>query len=126
MSAGFPRADLDALRSARTVTIETSRSPAGRTRRTVIWLVVDPDDRVLVRSVRGERGRWYRDLLAHPSGAVVAGQLRVPARAELAGDADRVAACTRALELKYASAGASLASMLVPEVVAATLELHPV
>ena len=125
MTASFPAQLLEALRTASTVRIHTSRAPGEPTRRTTIWAVVDEADRVLVRSVRGDRGRWYRDLLAHPRGSLEAGGRTVEVTAEPASDPERVGACSRALSAKYARAAASLASMLVPEVVHATVELHP-
>lgn len=115
---------LAALAVARTVAIETSR-PQGPPRRTVIWVVVADPGRVFVRSVRGPRGRWYRDLVANPSGALIVDGTRVAVRAEAASDPEGVAACSRALEAKYARAGGSLASMLMPETLETTLELVP-
>jgi hypothetical protein len=124
VSASFAPLLLDELRTTSTVRIHTSRAPADPTRRAIIWIVVDESDRVLVRSVRGSRGRWYRDLVANPAGVLEVGRLRVDVTAEPASDPDRVEACSRALSAKYARAGASLASMLVPEILDATLELR--
>ena len=125
MSDTFTAAQLEAFRGANTVRIETHR-PMGRPiRETIIWLVVDATDRVLVRSVRGHRGRWYRELLGDPAGAVIVGSSRIQIRAEHANDADRVEACSAALTLKYARSGASLAAMLAADVLDDTLELHP-
>ena len=121
----FTDVDLDVLRAARTVAIETSAAPDTERHRAVIWIVVDDDDRVLVRSVRGRRGRWYRELVANPAGAVEAGGARLPIVAEVATDDERVRSCSDALSAKYRSAGGSLAAMLLPEVLDATLELRP-
>lgn len=117
---------LVALGEAREVIVETSHGPGQPVRETIIWVVVDDADRVLVRSVRGPRGRWYRELLANPWGALRIGASRVPVRAEHAGDPDRVASCTRALEMKYRSARASLAAMVRDDVLGSTLQLTPV
>ena len=122
---GFNGPILDALHEARTVRIETSRGPGSPVHRTIIWIVVDDAGRVLVRSYRGERGRWYRELLANPSGAIHLPRVRIGVRAEPAADPDRVAACSQALAAKYASSRASLASMLLDDVLATTLELSP-
>ncbi len=124
MSGAFTGPELEAMRTTGTVRIETRRAAAEPGRVTPIWIVVDAAGRVLVRSVRGRRGRWYRDLLAYPDGEVIAGATRIPIRAERAEDEDRIEACSRALEEKYPRAGASLASMLVPDVLETTLELH--
>jgi hypothetical protein len=125
VSDGFPAQLLEALRAARTVRIRTRRASEDARRETIIWLVVDDEDRVLVRSVRGARGRWFRDLRSQPMGVLIVGGAQVEVRAEPAADAERVDACSRALSEKYARSGASLASMLVPEVLEATMELQP-
>jgi hypothetical protein len=110
---------------AREVDIETRRSADGPVHRTVIWIVVDDDGRVLVRSVRGTRGRWYRELVAYPHGAIHVAGRRVPVRAERAADAGRIEACSEGLGRKYPTARASLAAMLVDDVLETTLELTP-
>ena len=125
MSAPFPASTLDALRSARTVVVETSGGADRPVHEAVIWIVVDPEDRVLVRSVRGQRGRWYRELVAHPVGALRTGETRAAVRAERATDPERIGACTAALAIKYRGSRASLASIVRDEVLDATLELHP-
>jgi len=90
--------------------------------RTIIWPVVDDRGRLFVRSVRGPRGRWYREALAQPLITIELGDLRLPVRAVPAGDPERVAACSAAYRAKY-PASASLASMLAPETLDTTLEL---
>lgn len=122
---GFAPVVLDALRIARTVEIETSAGPGRPVHRTVIWIVVDDEGRVFVRSVRGRRGRWYRELLANPSGAVHIAGTRIAASAEPAPHAARVAACSAALAAKYATSRGSLAAMVAADVLETTLELRP-
>jgi hypothetical protein len=114
-----------ALRTARTVRIETSATPDAPVHRATIWVVVDETGRVLVRSWRGARGRWYRELLANPHGELLVGSRRIQFRAGPADDPDRVEACSRGLREKYASSRQSLAGMLLPEVLPTTLELLP-
>jgi hypothetical protein len=121
----FDSATLDAFRRTDMVRIETSAGPGRRVHRTVIWIVVDDADRVLVRSVRGPRGRWYQRLLANRFGAVLVDGRRFEVHAEPARDAERVAACSAALEAKYPRPKGSLAAMLRDEVLDSTLELHP-
>lgn len=123
--SGFEPATLATLRDVRVIGIETSRSPGDPPRETLIWIVVDDAGRVFVRSVRGARGRWYRDLVANPLAALLLDGEPLGVRAEPAGDPERVEACSRAFEAKYPRAGASLASMLAPETLETTLELHP-
>ena len=117
----FSPADLELLRTAREVRVVTGK----QRHRTIIWVVVDDQGRVLVRSVRGARGRWYREAVAEPSVALEVGARLIPVRVELAGDADRIEAASQALRTKYARSRGSLAAMLVDEILPTTLELLP-
>jgi len=56
--AKFDADTLRDLRDLREVAIRTEKHPESAV---VIWVVV-ADDEVFVRSVRGGKGRWYRDL----------------------------------------------------------------
>ena len=103
------------------VEIETW-SMAGEPRRTIIWVVVD-DGRVYVRSVRGERGRWYREIRTEPHAALLVAGERVEVQA-VPVDEESIAACSAALERKYA-ADPALRSMLRPDVLSTTLRLDP-
>ena len=114
-----------ALRAARTVRLETSAAPGRPTHTAIIWVVVDQASRVLVRSWHGERGRWYRELRANPTGVVRVGTHRVTFIAELADDPERIEACSHGLREKYATARGSLTEMLLDEVLPTTLELTP-
>ncbi|HLA16081.1 MAG TPA: DUF2255 family protein [Candidatus Limnocylindrales bacterium] len=118
----FSRDDLDLLERIEEVRIETSR-PDGRRPRTIIWVMTDGDD-VFVRSVRGERGRWYRAALVDPQVTIHADDRSIAARAIPATDGDSIARCSAALERKYA-ADSSLASMLEPKTLGTTLRLEP-
>ena len=122
--SGFDAATLGDLEAARTARIETSAGTGRPVHLTTIWVVVDSERRVLVRSWRGERGRWYRELLANPQGALVIGKKRVAVRAQLASDRQRVESCSEGLRRKYAGSRGSLAQMLLPEVLSTTLELR--
>jgi hypothetical protein len=119
--SSYPADVLDALRGARQVRIVTG----GGRHTTIIWIVVDPQDRVLVRSVRGPRGRWYREALREGQAGLQIGKATLQTRVELADDPDRVEATSEALRQKYRTSGASLASMLREETLPTTLELHP-
>jgi hypothetical protein len=120
----FPADEAALLRDARLVEIETSRGGDAPIHRTVIWIVADEAGRAFVRSVRGERGRWYRELVANPHGAVHVGDRRVPVTAAPADEAG-VETTSRLLSEKYRTSRASLASMLRDDVLATTLELAP-
>jgi hypothetical protein len=116
----FEEADLARIAAAKEIEIET-HSSAGETHRTTIWVVVH-EGTVLVRSVRGARGRWYREALAQPRVAVHVDGRRIPATAVDASDPATVAACSEELRLKYR--GRSVDSMLTPEVLNTTLRLE--
>jgi hypothetical protein len=58
--ANFDANALRELRDAQEVAIQTEKHPKSAV---VIWVVV-ADDEVFVRSWRGAKGRWYRDLAA--------------------------------------------------------------
>jgi hypothetical protein len=122
--SGFDATTLRDLELARTVRIETSAGDGRPVHLATIWVVVDGERRLLVRSWRGERGRWYRELLANPTGALLIGRKRIAVRAELASDPARIEACNEGLRRKYASARGSLAQMLLPDALRATFELH--
>lgn len=113
-------ADLDLLDREREVDIETV-SVDGRTRRTVIWVVV-VDGVAYVRSYRAERGTWYQEIAAQPRATIVSGPRRIPVVAIPATDAVSVAACSRGFEEKYPGDQA-VAAMNRPEALATTLRL---
>jgi len=120
--AKFPPDVLAALAEREEVQIETGG------RRTIIWIVAH-GPHVFVRSVRGERGRWYQDLLAEPEATVYfRGKPKLPpvaVRAVHSPDPESVAACTKALEEKYRRFGASLKAMLEPKTLPTTFRLEP-
>lgn len=119
----FDPATLALLDSAIEVDIETAAGEAGARRRTIIWVVV-VDDQVLVRSVRGTRGRWYRDLQAAPEGMLHVEGRTFAFIVVAAVDKESVDRCSRALARKYA-ADPALRSMLRPDVLGTTLRLVP-
>ena len=118
----FSSDDLDLLAQEAEVDIETWPAP-GRARRTTIWIVV-VGGVPYVRSVRGSRGRWWRDLRAEPHGAIHAAGRRFEFLAVPADDTASIAACTTALEEKYAGVP-GLEPMIRPDVLSATLRLEP-
>jgi hypothetical protein len=112
------------LRAAREVRIETSRGEGAPVHRTIIWVVVDDADRVLVRTYLGPDSRWYREALASGRVRLVVGARAIDFGVERATDAERVAACSNGLRAKYRRS-ASLDAMLRDEVLGTTVELHP-
>lgn len=123
MPSGFPAAHLEALASAVEVEIETSPVGGEATHRTIIWVVVDGQD-AFIRSYRGHRARWYREALARPEVAVLAGECRIPARALPAPDERSVERASAGFERKYAGDPATPA-MLRSEILPTTLRLEP-
>lgn len=110
------------LDGIREIQLET-RGPAGEVHRTVVWVVVDAGE-VFVRSYRGPRARWYREILAGPGAALVLAGDRIPIAVEEATSPGDIARCSRVLESKYADESATPA-MLRPEVLDTTLRVLP-
>jgi hypothetical protein len=106
-----------------TVEIET-RSDKGNQHSVPIWIVV-VEGVPYVRSVRGPRGRWYRELLARGDGAIVAAGKRTAVRATQDTSAQAIEAVSAALRKKYRGSGQSLQSMLRPDVLDTTVRLDP-
>ena len=119
----FQGEDLAAIGAAEEIRIET-QAPGASAHRTIIWVVVDNGE-VFVRSVNGERGRWYREAKANPAVAIHLGGQRLPATAIPADDPDSIDRVSAALRSKYSRWGASLQSMLEPETLPTTLRLEP-
>ena len=118
----FEESELAAMAAAEEVEIET-RSQAGETHRTVIW-IVERDGTPYVRSYRGPRGRWFREASADPDVGIHVDGRRVAAKAVPATDPASVEACSDGLRAKYGSSQ-SLRAMLVDDVLPTTLKLVP-
>ena len=115
---------LERLRHEIEVDIETRATAEAQPHRTIIWVVVDAEDRVLIRSYRGAGARWYREATSGTPTALVIGDEVLPVTVEHARDEDRVQACSAELERKYAGDPATPA-MVRDEVLETTLELRP-
>ncbi|MDQ6673234.1 MAG: DUF2255 family protein [Chloroflexota bacterium] len=125
MTQSFDRDTLRLFDETAEIDIETSRGAGAPVHRATIWIVVD-GDAAYVRSVRGPAGRWYRELLANPRGAVHAGGATVPVQAYPSTDSATVARVSDALIRKYqARWPGPTASMLRDEVLPTTLRLEP-
>ena len=118
----FPDDVLELVDRELEVDIETV-SPTRGPHRTTIWAVV-ADRAVYVRSVRGDEGRWYRELVAEPKGALHVEGRRLPFMAVEASDPLSVEACSVALRRKYADDPAT-PTMVRPETLHTTLRLDP-
>jgi hypothetical protein len=121
-AGSFDAETLDLFDREEEVDIETTSAGPQR-RRTTIWIVV-ADGVPFIRSVRGERGRWYRELRARPEVALHVAGRRIPVHPVLADDAESIEACSRALSAKYGD-GPSTVAMLQPKTLGTTLRLEP-
>jgi hypothetical protein len=115
--------DADTLRDVRDrheVAIRTGRHPDSNV---VVWTVV-VGDAVFVRSARGAKGRWYRDLAGGDTATLEAGPRRLAVRATLVDDPTEIERVSGEYRRKYGSSP-YLQSVLRAEVVATTLRLEP-
>ena len=119
----FAADQLSTFAAADEVEIETRARPGSPVHRVIIWVVVD-DGEVYLRSVRGPRGRWFRELIAAAEGALHVAGIRHRVRAELAADDISIERCSRGLESKYARDPA-LRTMLRVETLPTTIRLEP-
>ena len=125
MNDTFGAEALRLLDETKEVRIETRRDSDSLEHRTIIWVVV-VDGEVFVRSVRGSRGRWYREISSNPEGALHVADDRIPVRATPAADDTTVDAVSAAIRAKYQkSSPASTEAMVRPETLATTLKLSP-
>ena len=123
--AGFDREILVALDRTEEVHIGTRQDASSPEHETVIWAVV-VDGYAFVRSVRGEKGRWYREASSNPDVTLSADDERVPVRAVPETDARTIERVSEAIREKYgASFPGPTAAMLREEVLATTLRLLP-
>jgi hypothetical protein len=119
----FPPDDLAVLGETEEIEIETRAASDASAHRTIIWIVTDGSD-AFVRSVRGARGRWYREAVAHPDVVIHAGGRRLPARAVPASDPQSIERTNKGLRDKYEGVP-GFREMLEPDVLDTTLRLDP-
>ena len=105
------------------VEIETRDADDAPMHRTTIWAAVEDGD-VYVRSVRGGKGRWYRDVIANPVASLNVEGESIPVRAVPAGDPESVGRATAGYRRKYSDSSA-LDSVLRDEILDTTLRLEP-
>jgi hypothetical protein len=113
---------LNQLAKTREIHIET-HSAAGRTHRTIIWVIV-VDHQVYVRSVRGRNGRWYQEIVANPSGAILVDGQRLAVHAVPVADEAVIARVSDEFLRKYRGSP-SANSMVRPHTLPTTLLLEP-
>ena len=116
---------LDALDRVEEVHIGTRRDASSPGHETIIWAVL-VDGGAFVRSVRGGKGRWYREASANPKVTLRVNDERVPVRAVPETDARTFGKVGKAIREKYeASHPGPTAAMLREEVLATTLRMLP-
>jgi hypothetical protein len=116
----FDADTLRALRDTEEVTIRTDKHPQTAV---VIWVVVT-DGEVFVRSARGAKGRWYRDLAAGGSATLEVAGRRLAVQATPATDQASIARASREYLSKYQSSP-YVQSVVRAEVLPTTLRLEP-
>lgn len=123
MNSTFAASDVALLRDEEEIEIETAAGDRGAAHRTIIWVVVDDRDRVLIRSYLGSAARWYREVTARPACRILVREHAIEAEAVPARDEERVTACTAGFGRKYAGQ-TSMRSMMRKHL-ETTLELVP-
>ncbi len=118
----FPELLLRRMDVAKEVEIET-RGADGAVHRVPIWIVV-VEGVPYVRSVRGEKGRWYRELLARRKSVLHVGSRKVAVRPVPVRGTAAIDEVSAALWRKYTKT-ASLFSMLRLVTLHTTLRLEP-
>jgi len=118
--AKFDADTLRQLRELAEVAIRTEKHPEVAV---VIWVIV-ADGEVFVRSVRGRKGRWYRDLATGGSATLEFGGRRLEVSALPASDADAIARASREYLRKYQPSPYAQ-SIVRAEVLPTTLQLEP-
>ena len=93
----FEDETLRALRDAHEIAIRTEKHPASAI---VIWIAV-ADEEVFVRSARGAKGRWYRDLLTDPRTTLEVVGRRLAVQAIATSDPQSIDRASRAYLRKY-------------------------
>lgn len=91
--------------------------------RTTIW-VVEVEDGIFIRSVRGNAGRWYQAITANPAALVTVDGQRIPVQAVPVTDDATMARVSEAYRQKYRTSP-YLPPMVHKETVPTTLRLEP-
>lgn len=119
MTNDFDPDTVTSLRDEQEVVIRTQAHPDTAV---PIWIVVSGSD-VFVRSVRGAKGRWYRDLAAGSPATLDVKGRRIPVRAAPATDTESITRASKEYSAKYRSSPYA-ASMVRDEVLPTTMRLY--
>ncbi len=118
--ARFDQETLRRLHDAREIAIRTDKH---RGTPVTIW-VVAPGSDVFVRSVRGPKGRWYKDLAKGGDATIEIDGRRLPVRAMPAHDSGSLERASGEYLRKYHTSPYAQA-MVKPETLPTTLRLEP-
>jgi hypothetical protein len=118
--ASFDRETLRKLHNSKEVAIRTTKHPGSAV---TIWVVVSGTD-VFVRSVRGAKGRWYRDLAIGGPATLEFNGEQLAVQAVPTTDAGSTERASQEFLSKYRSSPYA-ASIVRPEVSETTLRLEP-
>ncbi len=113
----------EALEAAQEIEIETRRDADSPVHHTTVWPVVE-EGQVFVRSLRGDAGRWYREISANPEAVVHLDDESIDVLAVPAPDAQSAELASDGLRSKYTDSP-YLNSMLRDEILHATVRLEP-
>jgi hypothetical protein len=108
------------LRNVKEVAIRTGKHPE---RAVVIWVVVAGEE-VFVRSFRGAKGRWFRDLAGGGPATLEFGGRKFAVRAVPTDDAAAITRANREYLAKY-EASSYAQEMVQPTLLPTTLRLDP-
>jgi hypothetical protein len=118
--ASFDRDTLRKLRDCKEVAIRTTKHPGSAV---TIWVVVSGTD-VFVRSVRGAKERWHRDMATGGTATLEFNGEQLAVQAIPATDAGPTERASQEFLSKYRSSPYA-ASIVRPEVLETTLRLDP-
>ena len=118
--AKFDRDALRKLHDCKEVAIRTTKHPGSAV---TIWVVVSSTD-VFVRSVRGAKGRWYRDLATGGPATLEFNGEQLAVEAVAATDAGSIERASQVFLSKYRPSPYA-ASIVRPDVLDTTLRLDP-
>jgi hypothetical protein len=124
MATAFDEEVIQLLATIEEVDIETRAGSDAPSHRVTIWVVVD-GNAAYVRSVRGARGRWYRDATAYPEAVLHAGARKLPVYLEPVSDEATITRVSEAFLRKYVQWPNDARAMVRDEVLGTTLCLQP-
>jgi hypothetical protein len=124
MATAFDDEVIQLLAEIEEIEVETRAGPGAPSHRVTIWVVVD-GDAAYVRSVRGARGRWYREATTYPEALLHAGARKLPVHLERVSDGATNARVSEAFLRKYVQWPNDARAMVRDEVLPTTLRLHP-